>query len=263
MNIAKRNMKPVFALLVGACLLISISATSAAAEVGADEDTRTTVTRHFQGDGRENAIAIKETRDEHTELSPPGTRSSKMKSTTTSKSSSLMATSANIDFWFYLADVELYADDDRDGYYTGIDLLIDVDTYHSIADIYAVAYLSHEGGPWEEYAVTEDFTIFGSSGTDDYVIVTDLVSGYPRGDYDLLVEIFDARDDAFLAFIGPEESSELSFLPLEDMNRDAQANTDTRVTVNSSGGGSFGALTLLALAAAAFVRRVRYRTQAH
>ena len=263
MNIAKRNMKPVFALLAGACLLIAISARSAAAANGADEDIRTTVTRHFQGDGRENAVAIKETRDEHAGPSASGTRSSKTSSGASPKTSSLMTASANTDFWFYLADVELYADDDRDGYYSGIDLLIDVDTYYHVADIYAVAYLSYEGGPWEEYAVTEVFTIFGSSGTDDYVIVTDLVSGYPRGEYDVLIEVFDARNDDFLAFIGPEESSDLSFLPLEDMNRDAPAPTETRVTVNNGGGGSFGLLTLLVLATGILVRRLRYRPLVH
>jgi hypothetical protein len=262
MNIAKRNMKPVFALLAGAGLLVAISATSAAADIGTEEGVRTTVTRHFQGDGRENAVAIKETRDEHAEPSNSGTRSSKMRSGATSKTSSLMAASANTDFWIYLVDVELYADDDRDGYYSGIDLLIDVDTYHSVADVYAVAYLSHEGGPWEEYAVTEDFTIFGSSGTDDYVIVTDLVNGYPRGEYDLLVEVFDARNDAFLAFMGPEETSELAFLPLEDMNRDAPTNTETRVTVNNGGGGSLGLLTLFVLAAGSFASRFRDRSLA-
>lgn len=259
MDIVKRNMKPVFALLAGAGLLIAICATSAAADTGTEENNRTTVSRHFQGDGRENARAIKETRDEYPEGFASGTRSSKMKAGTTSKTSSLMSTSANTDFWFYLADVELYADDDRDGFYSGIDLLIDVDTYYSVADIYAVAYLSYEGGPWEEYAATEDFTIFGSSGSDDYVVVTDLVSGYPRGQYDLLVEIFDARDDAFLASIGPDETSELAFLPLEDMNRDAPVTTETRITVNNGGGGSLGLLTLLALAGGVVARRVSRR----
>jgi hypothetical protein len=263
MNIVKRNMKPVFALLAGAGLLVAISATSAAAEAGTDEELRTTVTRHFQGDGRENAVAIKETRDEHADGSATGTRSSKLMSDGTPRKSSLMSGTANSDFWFYLADVELYADDDSDGYFSCIDLLNDVDTYFSVADIYAVAYLSYEGGPWEEYAVTEDFTIFGSSGTDDYVIVTDLVSGYPRGDYDLLIEVFDARDDTFLAFIGPDESSELSLLPLEDMNRDAPAVTETRVTVNNGGGGSLGLLTLIGLAGLVLFGQVRCRPRTH
>ena len=74
---------------------------------------------------------------------------------------------------------------------------------------------------------------------------------------------FDARDDAFLAFIGPDESSELSFLPLEDMNRDAPVTTETRVTVNNGGGGSLGVFALLALAAGALARHFSRRSRAH
>ena len=103
----------------------------------------------------------------------------------------------------------LFSDDDRDGYYYGIDLLIDADTIYSEADVYAVVYLSLDGGPWNEYAATEDFTLFGASGDDAYVLVTELMSGYPRGSYDLLIELFDAWDGSFLASLGPEESSEL------------------------------------------------------
>ena len=249
MRNAKLDRKPVIALLVAASLLVAISANSAAA-IAPDDAKRVTETKHMRGDGRESAVTIGVTRDEHE--SQTGTRSSKLKPAGKGRSVAAESASANIDFWFYLADVELYADDDRDGYYSGIDLLFDVDTYYSAADIYAVAYLSYEGGPWEEYAVTEDFTIFGTSGSDDYLLVTDLVSGYPRGEYDLLVEVFDADTGEFLAFIGPEDSSELAFLPLEDMERDAPVGTDTRVTVSSGGGGSTGVWTLglLALACA-------------
>ena len=245
MRNAKLDRKPVIALLFAASLMIAISANSAAA-TATDDAKRVTETKHMRGDGRENAVIVSVTRDEHSSKS--GTQSSKAQKTGKDRGVAAESVSANTDFWFYLADVELYADDDRDGYYSGIDLLFDVDTYYSAADIYAVAYLSYEGGPWEEYAVTEDFTIFGTSGADDYVLVTDLVSGYPRGDYDLLIEVFDADTGEFLAFIGPEDTSELAFLPLEDMERDAPVGTDTRVTVSSGGGGSIGAWTLGLLA---------------
>jgi len=192
-------------------------------------------------------VAIKESRDEYDELAVSGTSNGKTRSRAATKNSSGQLMSPNSDFWFYLVDVDLFADDDRDGFYSGVDLLFDVDTYYAVADIYAVAYLSLEGGPWEEYAVTEDFTIFGSSGTDDYVVVSDLVSGYPTGDYDLLIEVFDADTGEFLAFTGPEDTSELAFLPLEDMDRDAPASV-TRITVNHGGGGSFSWSTLLLLA---------------
>jgi hypothetical protein len=105
-----------------------------------------------------------------------------------------------------------------------------------------VLYLSFEGGPWNEYAVTEDFTIFGASGSDEYVLVTELMSGYPTGSYDLLIELFDAFDGTFLADFGPGESSAVSFLPLEDFNRDAPA-AEVRVVVNHGSGGG-GALDI-------------------
>ena len=59
---------------------------------------------------------------------------------------------AGNDFWFYAADVVLFNDDDFDGYYWGIDLLFDADTYYDVADVYAVVYLSYQGGPWNEFA---------------------------------------------------------------------------------------------------------------
>ena len=261
MNTAKLDRKPAIALMIAAALLIAISATSAAAVVAEDGDQRVVHSTHYKGDGRDNAVMIKESRDEYETGAAGGEPREKTKSGGQSKTSSRESMSPNTDFWFYLADVELYGDSDRDGYYSGIDLLFDVDTYYSVADIYAVAYLSYEGGPWEEYAVTEDFTIFGSSGTDDYVIVTDLVSGYPRGDYDILIEVFDAHTSEFLAFFGPEDASELAFLPLEDMDRDTPV-TETRITVNSGGGGASDVflLMLLGITAAVFgLQRLRRR----
>jgi hypothetical protein len=254
MTTAMLDRKPAIALLAAAAMLMAISATSEAAVGEKQANNRVSNSTHLQGDGRDNAVAIRESRDEYEPLGTSDRSRDKDRARASSKASSLQSTSANTDFWFYLADVELYGDSDRDGYYSGIDLLFDVDTYYSVAEIYAVAYLSYEGGPWEEYAVTEDFTIFGSSGADDYVIVTDLVSGYPRGDYDILIEVFDAGTSEFLAYFGPEDTSELAFLPLEDMDRDAPA-TETRVTVNSGGGGASDLLLLVLLGFAAVVRR--------
>lgn len=146
--------------------------------------------------------------------------------------------SPNTDFWFYDVDVQLYSDFDNDGYYYGIDLWFDADTVYSAADVYAVIYLSYEYGPWNEYAVTEDFTLFGTAASDDYVIETELIAGYATGNYDILIELFDAYDGTFVADIGPDYSSELSLLPLEDAGRDAVG--ETRIVVNSGGGGSPG-----------------------
>jgi len=150
----------------------------------------------------------------------------------------------NGDFWFYSADVDLYSDLDFDGYYAGIDVTFDADTIYDVADVYAVLYLSYELGPWNEYAYTDDFTIHGASGDDEYFIETELVSGYPTGNYDVLIELFDTYDGAFVASFGPDDSSQLSYLPLEDIGRDTPRQTTIIV---DQGGGSTGLLSLLAL----------------
>jgi hypothetical protein len=154
---------------------------------------------------------------------------------------------AGNDFWFYEADVILFNDNDGDGFFWGIDLLFDVDTYFDVAEIYAVAYLSLDGGPWNEYVVTESFPIFGAIGDDSQVVVTDLVSGYPTGRYDILIEVFDAIDGAFLASFGPEDTSELGFLPLEDSNRDDPHFDDSVVIVHGGGSISWWTISVMLL----------------
>lgn len=169
------------------------------------------------------------------------------------KSAAMSMQSTNVDFWFYSADVELFNDHDRDGYFHGIDLWFDADTYYAFAEVYAVVYLSKDGGPWNEYAVTDNFTLFGSSSEDDYVIVTELLAGYPPGSYDILIELFDAWDDSFLTWFGPEDTSELAFLPLEDATRDVADEPDV-IVVNRSGGGLAGPVFILLLLLAALAR---------
>ena len=226
----------------------------------ADEGTRTSVSRHQLG-GRDSPEIVAETAEEYGELATGGVRSKAQTRGASGKTSSPLK-SGSYDFWFYEADVILFNDDDRDGYFHGIDLLFDADTIYSQAEVYAVLYLSLDGGPWNEYGVTEDFDIYGASATDEYVMVTELMSGYPTGSYDLLIELFDAWDGSFLASFGPEDTSELGYLPLEDFHRDAPP---PRVVVNSGhgGGGSidgwFIALFLLVLIGSGAHRIWRHR----
>lgn len=212
-------------------------------------ETRQSLTSEGQGIERGRVGDGKTTYSEHEPLQTT-TVTGKARGGTASKAGTGSALqSANPAFWFYTADVELFNDFDRDGYYFGIDLLFDADTAYTFADVYAVIYLSYEYGPWNEYAVTEDFTLLGSSGSDEYIVETELVSGYPTGNYDILIELYDAWDNSFLASFGPEDTSELSILPLEDSTRDAINTGSTQVVVNSGGGGSFGWVLLLGLLA--------------
>lgn len=232
--------------------LIAIGASSIAlAETGSSDSSvagekRSSISLHVVRGGRDNPTETRETTEDYGELVTSGDRNKAGTRGSFSKPGfeGAVSQSASFDFWFYEADVILYNDDDNDGYFHGIDLLFDVDTNFAAADIYAVMYLSYEGGPWNEYAATEDFTIFGTSGSDSYVLETELMSGYPTGSYDLLIEVFDAFDGTFLTSFGPEDTSELAFLPIEDYNRDAPVEV---VVVHHHGGGAMDLWFLSAL----------------
>ncbi len=213
------------------------------------EEKRTSLSSFYAESGRDQAVPDKVSRDEFAAFATNSGRDKTALRSFKAGASANLASLPNTDFWFYLADVELFADFDGDGYFSGIDLLFDADTIFSRAEVYAVAYLSLEGGPWTEYAVTENFVINDTSGSDEYVIVTDLVAGYPTGSYDILIELFDAFDDTFVADMGPENTSELAFLPLEDAGRDTTGPAPRPIAINhGSGGGAVDGLTLAILA---------------
>ncbi len=226
----------------------------AATTVLAEESTRQSVTTQYTRAERDSGEPGRVSRDEFGGLETEGDRAPGKRSAVQSKTGAAQSMSINHDFWFYTADVVLFNDHDGDGHFYGIDLLFDADTFFAVADVYAVFYLSLDGGPWNEYAASDDFSLYGSSADDEYVVVTELVSGYPTGSYDLLIELFDAYDDAFLASYGPIDTSELAFLPLEDSGRDVPF--DSTTTIIHEGGGSLGWLSLLALL---FARRIASR----
>lgn len=160
-------------------------------------------------------------------------------------------------FRVYSANTELFDDFDGDGYYTYLRVSFDVDTDFSAADVYADLYLAGPGEPWELFFESDVFTVFGSSPDDDYEVETEFVGGYPPGDYDLLIEIFDAVTGEFVASYGPADSSRLSYLPIEDIDFDSES--DSQVFVSARG--SSLSLMSLALLAAAIKRRSRKRVQ--
>jgi len=232
------------ALMVGSGLALAQSS---------DGEKRVSVTTESTRLQRDMGLPGIVSEDEFAALKLDGLRESGKRVSVQSKAGASALSAANVDFWFYTADVVLFGDHDGDGYFKGIDLLFDADTYFSSFDVYAVVYLSYDGGAWNEYAATENFTIFGASSDDEFVVVTELVDGYPRGSYDILIELFDAYDDSFLAYFGPDDTSELAFLPLEDAYRDTPIVPDI-IIVEEHGGGSLGWLAIFALVGAMFGR---------
>jgi hypothetical protein len=236
---------------VSATLLLFVGATAVHAQD--NSNARISITSEGQASQRSDRRNNEGSLDELEALITEGSRSDSTRSSNQKSSSTdglkpgsvSQSVTPNVDFWFYDVEVELSSDFDRDGYYSSIDLTFDADTVYNVADVYAVIYLSLDYGPWNEYAVTDDFVIYGASGDDEYFVETDLVAGYVSGDYDVLIELFDAYDGTFVASMGPEESSKLSFLPLEDAGRDTPPGTT--VIINEGGGGAFSWFGLLAL----------------
>jgi hypothetical protein len=228
-------------------LLIGIS-NNAAAKEEAKGSTRVSVMRQGTLAERDRGIIGASIEIEYTALDIIGKPPGEERLTTQPITLSTSVVSPNTDYWFYNADIELYFDYDEDGHYYGIDLWFDADTYFDAVDVYAVVYLSYESGPWNEFAATDNFTIFGASSDDDYVIETELMSGYPTGSYDILIELFDSFDGALLASIGSDDTAELALLPLEDSDRDAPVIV-VQQFIAHGGGGSTGFLMLIMLAA--------------
>lgn len=233
----------------GKALLMFLLPGWLAASAFAEEEPRASTTKHYVEAAREGGAPTAVSRDRYGALAMEGTRVQPGQRQVRSgkPGESTLQSTGNNDFWFFAADVVLFGDDDRDGFSYGIDLVFDADTIFEAADVYAVLYLSLEGGPWNEYATTEDFTIFGAVSDDEFGVVTELESGYPRGSYDILIELYDAFDGTFLASIGPADTSELGLLPLEDFGRDAP---DRHHHHTGGGAASLPLLVLLALAAA-------------
>ena len=226
----------------------------AATTVAAQTESRQSVTTQYTSAERDSAAAGRVSQDEFDALVTTGSRVSGKRSSVQSKAVAMASMTASSNFWFYTADVVLFNDHDLDGHFYGVDLLFDVDTYFTAAEVYAVLYLSLEDGPWNEYAATETFSIHGASGDDEYIVVTELVAGYPTGSYDILIELFDTYDDSFAASYGPFDTPELTFLPLEDAEWDTPYPPPTVVV--TEGGGSLAWLSLLALL---FARRIALR----
>ena len=158
------------------------------------------------------------------------------------------------DAWIYDAPVSLFYDYDGDGYYRYLRVRFDADTVYTSMYVYAALFLSADGVTWEEYHVTDDFLIRGSSPGDDYEVETELLVGYPPGEYDLLIELYDADYSVLVDEYGPFESASFELLPLEDAEHDGVRYVES----HGGGGGAAGWPFLVLLGgAAALARRSR------
>ncbi len=128
------------------------------------------------------------------------------------------------DFSIYTATSYWKNDYDYDGYNQTFSVTFDADLYsydnNQIAEVYAVLYLSRNGGDWVEYHTTNTFVIESDLDADEYEVITTLVSGYPPSDYDVLIDLYTVGYSNIVATYSSDDSNALYALPLESADFD-------------------------------------------
>lgn len=149
------------------------------------------------------------------------------------------------EFWIYDATVTLYSDVDYDGYYHHFSVEFDADTIFEHADVYARLYLSR-GDIFQEYHSTSIFHLDGESELDSFTVDSELLSGFPSDDYEVLIELYDAYSDELVATLDGNDDADLYFLSLESQDYEVVF-VEPPVVIVREGGGSFAYLSLLLL----------------
>lgn len=169
------------------------------------------------------------------------------------KTGEMLRTTNHIDFWFYDAWITLFGDRDYDGYFSGFSLEFDADTAYYQAPVYAIVYLG-KNDYYEPFHVTSVFTLYGESSDDSVLLESDLVTGYPTGDYDILIELIDAATEQHVATIDAYTDADLSYQSLESADFDQPYTSEVVVEYHA---GSWGIFGLLALAGLVVIRRIK------
>ncbi|MGH8178409.1 MAG: choice-of-anchor H family protein [Steroidobacter sp.] len=162
------------------------------------------------------AAATAQTR-KHAAQKAPGSRALRSASASLSVRSSY--------FYIYDAGSLLITDRDGDDYHSEFRIRFDADSTVGDALVYAALYIRRVGDDvdWTLYHTTDDFWIYGQSTSDDYYVTTTLDDGFPTGDYDVLIDLYEVGYSDMVATIGPSDSGALGYLPLEEAGLDIPA----------------------------------------
>jgi hypothetical protein len=131
---------------------------------------------------------------------------------------------AYTDFAIYGATTLLQDDYDSDGFYQTFSVTFDADivsyTSHPWDEVYALLYISKNGGPWTHYYTTDNFLIEGDTDSDEYEVITTFLSGYSTNQYDILIDLYQEGYGDVVASYSSDDSNALYALPLESADYD-------------------------------------------
>jgi hypothetical protein len=157
----------------------------------------------------------------------------------------------NQEFWIFDAWVEFFRDDDSDGYYNHFSVELDADTEYSSAEVYARLYLGKDE-LFKEYHTTSDFNIFSDNTNDSFVVESELLNGFPPGEYEVLIELYDSYNDELVAVFDGNDDADLYLLSLESKEYES-----TQVIIVREHGGSVSLWGVLLLPFLLITRQYR------
>ncbi len=150
------------------------------------------------------------------------------------------------DFAIYSATSFLLDDIDGDSFYQTLNVTFDADifsyTSNQLGNVYALLYLSKNGGPWTHYYTTDSFIINGNTDLDEYQVITSFLSGYPSDYYDVLIDLYEVGYSDVVASYSSDDSNALYAIPLESADYD-----EPYIEVVELHGGGSALLTLFIL----------------
>ena len=173
------------------------------------------------------------------------------------KNNSNLSQDYTADFAIYGATSFLQDDYDGDGFYQTFSIAFDADIYSynesEIGEVYALLYISKNGGPWTHYFTTDSFLIEGDTDIDEYEVVTTFLSGYSSDYYDVLIDLYQVGYDDVVASYSSDDSNALYALSIESADYD-----EPYVEVVEISAGSFYWL-IIVLLSSGFIRLLTNR----
>ncbi len=130
-------------------------------------------------------------------------------------------------FSIFDASTFLNFDGDGDGYYSDFTVEFDADYDNGTAEVYAKIYTSQNGGDWEELFITDVFVISFDATDDFQSITTALNFGFPTGNYDILIDLYENGISGIVASLEPSTDGDLFALPLEDQEHERTSNASS------------------------------------
>lgn len=128
------------------------------------------------------------------------------------------------DFSIYGAISLLQDDYDGDGFFQTFSVIFDADIYsyteNQFGEVYALLYISKNGGPWTHYFTTDNFIIEADMDFDEYEVNTTFLSGYESDYYDVLIDLYQVGFSELVATYSSNDNNALYALPLESADYD-------------------------------------------